>query len=128
MTDQPDNLLPGEDAPLPMVIGDPPVSDAEVLGVWRRWTREANARLRHDDPLPTELPPPNPPGKTPMFSFRAPLLRTLRARARADREGVSLAVVINDFLELYGRSEIGSQPKMVLPSAGGHRRSRKATR
>jgi hypothetical protein len=125
MTDQPDELLPGEAAPLPMTIGGPPVSDAEVLGVWRRWVRQSNERLGRDEELPTALPLPNPGGKTPMWSFRIPLLRMLRARARADREGRSLADVISDFLELYGTSEIGSQPKMVVPSAGGPRRSRR---
>lgn len=125
MTDQPDELLPGEAAPLPMTIGGPPVSDAEVLGVWRRWVRQSNERLGRDEELPTELPLPNPGGKTPMFSFRMPLLLILRARARADREGVSLAKVVTTFIDQYGRSEIGSEVKMVVPVAGGPRRSRR---
>ena len=125
MTHQPDDLLPGEAAPLPMEVGAPPVTDEYVLGVWRRWVRQQNERLGRDDEMPTELPLPNPGGKTPMWSFRIPLLRVLRARARADREGRSLADVVSDFLDEYGRSEIGSVPKMVVPSAGGPRRSRR---
>jgi len=125
MTDQPDELLPGEAAPLPMEVGGAPVSDAEVLGVWRRWVRLSNERASVPEELPTALPLPNPGGKTPMWSFRMPLIKVLRARARADREGVSLKQVVEDYIDLYGRSEIGSIPKMVVPPAGGPRRSRR---
>ncbi|MBB5474608.1 hypothetical protein HF998_00460 [Cellulomonas hominis] len=121
-------MLPGEAGPLPMEVGGPPVTEAEVLGVWRRWVREDNERRGRNDPLPTELPRPNEKGKTPMFSFRAPMLRMLRARARADREQVSLSVVINDFLERYGQGELGSVPRMVVPPAPGPRRSRRSDR
>jgi len=124
MADQDAPLLPGEDGPLPLEVGGPPVTDDEVLGVWRRWVRESNERLKRDEPLPTELPLPNPGGKTPLWSFRVPLLTILRARARADRERISLADVVNDFLEQYGRAEVGSQFRSVVRQGGGPRRSR----
>jgi len=110
---------PGEDAPLPFRHGGQPISDDEAVGVARRYVREQNEVSGKDEPLPTELPLPQEPGRTPIESFRLPRRRKWRARARADMEGRSLTDVINEALEAYANASPGSTVQYVLPSAGG---------
>lgn len=123
-----DMIFPGEDAPLPMRIGGQPITDAEALGVARRYVREQNETSGKNEPVPDELPLPSEPGRTPIESFRLPRRRKWRARARAEMEGKSLTEVINEALEAYGNSSPGSVVQYVMPSTGGPRRRRRRSK
>lgn len=118
---------PGEDAPLPMRAGGQPITDAEALGVWRRWIREQNEASGRQEDLPTELPLPNERGKTPLISFRVPRRAVLFARARAEMEGVSLTDVVRDFIEAYGRAEPGSVVQFAIPATSSTARRKAKT-
>lgn len=109
LVDQAGELMyPGEDAPLVLRAGGQPITDDEALGVARRWVREANERLGHSEPLPSQLPLPSTPGVTPLASFRISRREVMLSRAKAEMEGRSLTEVVREILAAYNRSEPGA--------------------
>ena len=107
--------LPGEDAPLPMRFGGAPVTDQEALGVARRLARAQTAQGRKLSNLaePTVLPPAD--ARLVQSAHRMPPRLLMRARAKAEMEGVTLTSVITAALEAYASSPPGAKPAFVLP-------------
>ncbi|WP_182112783.1 hypothetical protein [Actinotalea sp. JY-7876] len=114
--------LPGEHAPL-----DPatrpygqPVTDAEALGVARRVARKAlsEGRRRSSMAVPVELPPADAPSV--MSAWRLPARLLMRARAKAELEGVTLTRVLGEALSAYASSSPGATVQYRAMPGGVH--------
>lgn len=110
-----DELLPGEDGPLPMRHGGAPISDAEALGVARRLARLQADRGRRLTALAEvdELPPPD--AVLVQSAHRLPPRLLMRVRAKAEMEGVTVSSIIEASLKEYADSPPGSKVRYVPP-------------
>lgn len=111
-----EQLLPGEDGPLPRRFGGRPVSDVEALGVARRLARRASEGDRVKGKL-AEVPEVLPPvADLTVSAYRLPTVTIYRVRARAELEGRRVTDVVRELLEGYGAAAPGTVAKWELPS------------
>ena len=115
MTTPDENTLPGESGPLPMRFGGAPVTDQEALGVARRLARKQAAQGRKLSNLaePDTLPPAD--ANLVQSAHRMPPRLLMRARAKAEMEGVTLTSVMTAALEAYASSPPGARIAFVVP-------------
>lgn len=96
------STLPGENAPLEMVPGRGPITEAEALGVARRLARReiANGRKNTKVTVPDELPAEDALRTSSLF--RLPPRMMAFVKARAEMEGRTVTSVVEEALAAYG--------------------------
>lgn len=112
----PDQMLPGEDGPLPRRFGGRPITDEEAVGVARRLARLVAASGRAKGKLaevPDEMPPPS---DLTLSAYRVPTATLYKVRARAEVEGRRVTDVVREVLEGYAASAPGTVARWELPT------------